>query len=191
MRLLDGVANVRACVEEGMLPIRPLDEQGGRMRKLVVVSVVAMVFLALGAGVALADDARIQCKSVPCYASGNNDLVLERKGNGKQDEIILRGGNDVVRADRYTDDKDVVEGGLGNDRIYVDDFSNFVPRTLGSDAVCPLRTGAIDTKEAGLVPGRGLELLTALCRGLKRSGVPRRTPLTGSSEPAGAPGNPL
>jgi hypothetical protein len=72
------------------------------MRKLVVLSVVAMVFLALGAGVALADDARIQCKSVPCYASGDDDLVLERKGNGKQDEIILRGGNDLVRANRYT-----------------------------------------------------------------------------------------
>jgi hypothetical protein len=98
-----------------------LTSEEGRMHKLVVVSVVAMVFLALGAGVALADDARIQCKSVPCYASGNNDLVLERKGNGKQDEIILRGGNDLVRANRYTDDKDVVEGGLGNDRIYVDD----------------------------------------------------------------------
>lgn len=91
------------------------------MRKLMVVSVVALVFLALGAGVALADDARIQCTSVPCYASGNNDLVLERKGNGKQDEIILRGGNDLVRADKYTDDKDVVEGGLGNDKIYVND----------------------------------------------------------------------
>jgi hypothetical protein len=61
------------------------------MPKLVVVSAVAMVFLALGAGVALADDARIQCRSVPCYASGDDDLVLERKGNGKQDEIILRG----------------------------------------------------------------------------------------------------
>jgi hypothetical protein len=102
----------------------PLTNREGRMRKLVVVSVVAMGFLALGAGIALADDARIQCTSVPCYASGNSDLVLERKGNGKQDEIILGGGNDLVRANRYTDDKDVVEGGLGNDRIYVDDGDN-------------------------------------------------------------------
>jgi hypothetical protein len=62
-----------------------------------------------------------RCKSVTCYASGNNDLVLERKGDAKQDEIILRGGSDVVRANRYTDDKDVVDGGMGNDRIYVDD----------------------------------------------------------------------
>jgi len=104
-----------------MVPIRPLTSKEGRLRKLVVVSVVVMVFLALGAGVALADDARIQCTSVPCYASGDDDLVLERKGNGKLDEIILRGGNDLVRANRYTDDKDVVEGGLGDDRIYVDD----------------------------------------------------------------------
>jgi hypothetical protein len=107
--------------KERMVPIRPLTSKEGRLRKLVVVSVVVMVFLALGAGVALADDARIQCTSVPCYASGDDDLVLERKGNGKRDEIILRGGNDLVRANRYTDDKDVVEGGLGDDRIYVDD----------------------------------------------------------------------
>jgi hypothetical protein len=114
MRSVDAAANVRACIYEEMVHI-PLTNREGRMRKLVVVSVVAMGFLALGAGIALADDARIQCTSVPCYASGNSDLVLERKGNGKQDEIILRGGNDLVRASRYTDDKDVVEGGLGND----------------------------------------------------------------------------
>src|SRR5215207_7404610 len=60
-----------------MVPIRPLTSKEGRLRKLVVVSVVVMVFLALGAGVALADDARIQCTSVPCYASGDDDLVLD------------------------------------------------------------------------------------------------------------------
>jgi hypothetical protein len=73
-----------------------------------VVSVVAMVFLALGAGVALADDARIQCKSVPCYASGNSDLVQERKGN---DRIYVDDG----------DKRDTASGGQGNsDTCYVD-----------------------------------------------------------------------
>src|SRR5918994_2919606 len=121
MWLVDVVANVRACIKRGWSRYVPRTSKEGNMRKLVVLSVVAMMFLALGAGVALADDARIQCRSVPCYASGDDDLVLERKGYGKHDEIILRGGNDLVRANRYTDDKDVVEGGLGNDRIYVDD----------------------------------------------------------------------
>jgi hypothetical protein len=63
----------------------------------------------------------IQCKSVPCRGTGGHDLIYERKGNGKADTIIMKGGADQVRADRYTDDKDVVRGGSGFDLIYVDD----------------------------------------------------------------------
>jgi hypothetical protein len=49
-----------ACwlVQNGMVSIRRLDEHGGQIRQLVVVSVVAMVCPALGAGGALADNAR-------------------------------------------------------------------------------------------------------------------------------------
>jgi hypothetical protein len=53
--------------------------------------------------------------------SGGHDLIYERKGNGKADDIIMKGGADQVRADKYTNDKDVVEGGSGFDLIYVDD----------------------------------------------------------------------
>ena len=48
---------------------------------------VALVVLvvAWGAGVAFATDQIIQCRSTPCYGSGNDDLVYERVDNGKKD----------------------------------------------------------------------------------------------------------
>ncbi len=54
----------------------------------------------------------------------NYDLVYERVGNGKNDEIILRGGNDKVLANAYRFDTDVVRGGSGFDKINVADGDN-------------------------------------------------------------------
>ena len=58
---------------------------------------------------------------LPCYATGKDDLVYERQGNRLRDRIILRGGDDQVRANAYGRDKDVIKGSSGYDLIYVDD----------------------------------------------------------------------
>jgi hypothetical protein len=58
---------------------------------------------------------------VPCTASGTDDLVHERVGNGKEDRILLAGGDDQVRADTYRRDHDVIKGSSGFDLIYVND----------------------------------------------------------------------
>ena len=63
----------------------------------------------------------IQCTGVPCIATGNSDLVYERVGNRKKDRIILKGGDDQVRANTYGRDRDVIRGHSGFDLIYVDD----------------------------------------------------------------------
>ena len=63
----------------------------------------------------------IQCTGIPCYATGKDDLVYERQGNRLRDRIILRGGDDQVRANAFTRDKDVIKGSSGYDLIYVDD----------------------------------------------------------------------
>lgn len=109
------------------------------MRRIVVVSALVAALMALGAGAVFAQDGsagttkedgvsvikagnqRIQCTGVPCIATGNDDLVFERIGNGKQDRIILRGGDDQVRANTYGNDRDVIRGTSGFDLIYVDD----------------------------------------------------------------------
>ena len=112
------------------------------MRKIVTMLAAVAALLAVGAGSVLAQEGqpagtenadvttdkagnqRIQCTGVPCVASGSSDLVFERIGNGKKDRILLKGGKDQVRANTYTNDKDVIKGSAGSDLIYVDDGDN-------------------------------------------------------------------
>jgi hypothetical protein len=108
------------------------------MRKIVTMLAAVAALLAIGAGSVLAQDAAtgiknadvttdragnqtIQCTGVPCTASGRSDLVLERRGNGKKDRILLNGGDDQVRANAYGRDKDVIKGSDGFDLIRVND----------------------------------------------------------------------
>jgi len=105
---------------------------------MIMVAAMAAALLALGASagfaqeesgsatgdgmsVTKASNQTIQCTGVPCVASGNSDLVFERRGNGKRDRIFLKGGSDQVRANTYGRDKDVIKGSAGFDLIYVDD----------------------------------------------------------------------
>ena len=93
------------------------------MRKLMMVSVLALVLVPLLAAVALAAEGQlIQCRNVlPCYGSKGADKILERIGDGKDDRIIAKGGRDLVLANKYTADTDVVSGGGGSDKINVAD----------------------------------------------------------------------
>jgi hypothetical protein len=91
-------------------------------KKLMMVVALVVVMVPLVGVAALAADQIIQCKQIPCYGSGNDDLILERIGNGKNDKIIPRGGHDLVRASKYTRDIDVLKGsGGGFDKLRVDD----------------------------------------------------------------------
>ena len=91
------------------------------MRKLMVVSVLAVILVPLFAAVALADGQLVQCKTYPCYAEGNYDKILERVGNGVPDKIIAGGGHDLILANKYTNDIDVVKSSKGWDKINVAD----------------------------------------------------------------------
>ena len=91
------------------------------MRRIAMGLATVMVLSVLVAGVALASDQIIQCRSTPCYGSGNYDLIYERVGNKKNEEIILKGGNDKVLASAYTNDVDAVRGGSDFDKINVAD----------------------------------------------------------------------
>jgi hypothetical protein len=93
------------------------------MRKPILVVALAVVLIPLFAAVALAAEGQlIQCRSVlPCTGSKGDDKILERIGDGKRDEILPKGGDDLVLANKYTEDEDVVTGGGGFDRINVAD----------------------------------------------------------------------
>ena len=91
------------------------------MRKLMMALALAVVLVPLFAAVALAQGQLIQCTTVPCYGGKGDDQILERIGNRKNDVIVPRGGGDLVLANKYTNDTDVVRGGGGFDKINVAD----------------------------------------------------------------------
>jgi hypothetical protein len=93
------------------------------IRKLMLAIALAVVLVPLFAAVALAAEGQlIQCRNVlPCYGSNGDDKILERIGDEKDDRIIARGGRDLVLANKYTADQDVVSGGGGDDKINVAD----------------------------------------------------------------------
>jgi len=91
------------------------------MRKLMMVLALVVVMVPVLGAAALAADQLIQCRSIPCYGSGNDDKILERIGNGKNDKIIARRGHDLIKANGYTNDTDIVRSGRGMDKINVRD----------------------------------------------------------------------
>jgi hypothetical protein len=92
------------------------------MRKLTLILALVVVLVPLAAAAALAEGQLIQCNNVlPCYGSKGDDKILERIGDGKDDKIVPRGGDDLVLANKYTADIDVVSAGGGFDRINVAD----------------------------------------------------------------------
>jgi hemolysin type calcium-binding protein len=91
------------------------------MRKIAMGLAMVMVLSVMAAGVALAANQIIRCAGIPCVATGTSDLVYERRGNGLNDKIYLKGGSDQVRAGGYTRDRDLIYGSAGYDLIYVND----------------------------------------------------------------------
>lgn len=92
------------------------------MRKLMLVLALVVVMVPLLGAAAFAADQLIQCRSIPCYGSGNDDLILERIGNGKDDKILARGGHNLIRANKYGNDTDIIRTGRGSfDKINVRD----------------------------------------------------------------------
>jgi hypothetical protein len=102
------------------------------MRKLMLVATMVVIVVPLFAAAAFAADQLIQCKSAPCYGTGNDDKILEIPRNGAFDKIITKGGHDLVLANKYTNDTDIVKGGTGFDKINVADGDRFDTASGGS-----------------------------------------------------------
>jgi len=91
------------------------------MRKLVMVAALVVMLVPMFAAVAFATDQLIRCYTAPCYGTSNNDRIYEIPRNGAYDKIIMKGGHDLVLANGYTGDRDIVKGGRGYDKINVAD----------------------------------------------------------------------
>ena len=87
---------------------------------------VVLLALVVGAGGTsfaqpLAIGGTIQCQGRPCIATGDGDVLFERVGDRVPDRMLAQGDHDVLRADTYTDDRDIAKGGSGHDVLHVDD----------------------------------------------------------------------
>ena len=86
-------------------------------RRIGLLLMAGALFLVLLSGVALATSFAIersfQCTDPNCYGTNKNERIVERQGNGKQDDIYAGGGHDVVNARLFGNDTDVLRGQKG------------------------------------------------------------------------------
>ena len=102
---------------------------------------VVLLALVVGSGGAFAQSimgGAIQCDDIPCVATGDSQVLFERVGDGVRDRMIAQGNHDILRADSYTNDRDVTKGGGGNDTLHVDDgdVNDAAKGGAGSNDVC-------------------------------------------------------
>jgi hypothetical protein len=96
-----------------------------RNKRIVMVLSLAVVLVTLvgSAGTALAQviGEPIQCQTIPCVATDDNQVILERVGDGVPDRMIAQGGHDRLDARTYTNDRDVAKGSGDHDLLLVND----------------------------------------------------------------------
>lgn len=64
----------------------------------------------------------IQCEDdIPCLATEDHDVLFERVGDRVPDRMIAQGGYDHLRAQNYTNDRDVAQGSGDHDFLLVND----------------------------------------------------------------------
>jgi hypothetical protein len=88
------------------------------MRRIVMIGALVTVLVALFASAALARN--FQCTDRPCEGTSNQDTIYER-GGSIGDTIFGRGGPDTIRANLFGDDRDLLYGNRGDDRLNADD----------------------------------------------------------------------
>jgi hypothetical protein len=90
---------------------------------MVLSLAVVLVALMLGSGTALAQviGEPIQCELIPCVATDDHQVLLERVGDGVRDKMIAQGGHDRLDARAYTNDRDVAKGSGDHDLLRVND----------------------------------------------------------------------
>src|SRR5215217_7356345 len=92
------------------------------MRRLVTMMGMVMLIAMMAAGVAVA--VTKTCQNVPCEGTDNDDVLYERTG-ANQDRIRGFDGRDVIDANTFDPDRDVLLGGAGGDRLLTNDTDRF------------------------------------------------------------------
>ena len=89
------------------------------MRRTILL--LAFVVVATLVAVPIAYAATFRCDEVPCIGTNGKDKIRERVGNGKGDHIRALGRADDIKANRYSRDRDRLDGGAGSDNLNAKD----------------------------------------------------------------------
>jgi hypothetical protein len=92
------------------------------MRRVIMLLGMTVLLAFVAAGVALAanDLVKKQCNSDPCYGNDNENLMYEREGT-VEDHMWGFGDHDVLDANTFNFDHDVLRGGGGGDKLLSND----------------------------------------------------------------------
>jgi hypothetical protein len=93
------------------------------MRRKVLVLGLAMLIALVAAGAAMAVT-KTCGRDLPCEGTDNDDVLYERIG-ADQDRIRGLDGRDVIDANTFDPDRDVLLGGDGRDRLLTNDTDGF------------------------------------------------------------------
>ena len=93
------------------------------MRRIALVLGMAMLLAMVAAGVAVAVT-KTCGDSLPCNGTDNEDVLYERIGAHKPDRIFGFDGHDVIDANTFNLDRDVLRGGDQGDKLLTNDTDN-------------------------------------------------------------------
>src|SRR5215211_2508991 len=90
------------------------------MRRIALVLGLAMLLAMVAAGVAVAVT-KTCGDTLPCEGTNDDDVLYERIGPNKHDRIFGFDGHDVIDANTFNADRDVLLGGNQGDKLLTND----------------------------------------------------------------------
>jgi hypothetical protein len=122
-----------------MEPTTP-KQRRGRMRRTVMMFGMGMLLVLVAAGLAVAITNTCG-RNLPCEGTDNDDVLYERLG-ANEDNIKGLDGRDVIDANTFNPDRDVLRGGRGRDTLLSNDTDKFDVAHGGRDRdVCYVSKG--------------------------------------------------
>jgi hypothetical protein len=111
-----------------------------KMRKPVMMFGMGIVLVFVAAGLAVAVT-KTCGRDLPCEGTDNDDVLYERLG-ANEDNIKGLDGRDVIDANTFNPDRDVLRGARGRDTLLTNDTDRFDVAAGGRDRdVCYVSKG--------------------------------------------------
>jgi hypothetical protein len=98
-----------------------LEKRKSRIAMVLWIAVVLVTLVGSTTALAQVIGEPIQCQTIPCVATEDHQVLLERVGDGVPDRMIAQGGHDRLDARAYTNDRDVAKGSGDHDLLRVND----------------------------------------------------------------------